>query len=90
MSAVFNKVFAAAKNGFNYAKDRAENEDYVFITLCAVLIIAALLTISFVLPSLLDFMDVVVVALIAVLGALFALMAVTYFSSPHTTLPALP
>ena len=90
MSTMFNKVFTVAKTGFNYAKEKAEKQDYVFITLCAVLIIAALLTISIVLPSLLDFMDVVVVALIAILGALFVFMAVTYFTPPHTNILALP
>ena len=85
-----NNVLAAMKNAFNAAKARAGQHDYVFITLCAVLIIAALLTISIVLPSLLDFMDVVVVALIAILGALFVFAAVTYFSPPHTNFSALP
>ena len=89
-SAMSKKVFAVARNAINNAKKRAENEDYIFITLCAVLIIAALLAISIVLPSLLDFMDVVIVALIAILGAVFAVMTVTYFPSPHTNFPALP
>lgn len=83
MTGVVNKTLRTAKSAFNYTKTKAQQQDYVFITLCAVLIVTTLLTVSVVLPSLLKLMDVIIVTLIAVLGALFAFMFVIYFSTPH-------